>query len=295
MRSRVRDEARREGSVPASDVLVVIGAGGMGRAIARRCGSGATLLLADVGEAALDSVAHALTDEGHRVQTQRTDVSDRASVRRLADAAASLGSVRAIAHTAGVSPVQAPADTVVAVDLLGVAYVLDELAAVVAPGGAAVVISSMAGHLAPALSAEDERALAQATLDELPALPCVQQAAKGHPGLAYAFAKRATAIRVRAASVRWGRRGARVCSISPGIIATPMGRAELAGPTGALMDQMTRSSACQRLGTPDDVAAAAEFLLSQRAAFITGIDLLVDGGVVAAIQSGQLGKGAAPA
>src|SRR5438270_665466 len=145
-----------------SGVVVVIGTGGMGMAMARRCGSGARVLLADVEDKALDVAASELRNEGYDVETLRTDVSDEGEVAALAATAAALGSVRSLVHTAGVSPVQAPADRVVAVDLVGTAYVLEAFAGVVAEGGAGVVISSMAGHLAGPLSAEEEAALTNA-------------------------------------------------------------------------------------------------------------------------------------
>ena len=273
----------------SGDVLVVLGSGGMGVAIARRCGSGSTVLLGDMGEDALDGAASALGDEGHDVHTRRVDVSDAASVHALAEAAAALGPVRSIVHTAGISPVQSSADRVVAVDLVGTAYVLDAFGAVVAPGGAGVVISSMAGHLAGPLSAEDEAALAQSAAGDLLALPCVQRAADGDAGLAYAFAKAGASVRVRAAAMPWGRRGARINAISPGVITTAMGRAELEGPSGEFMRLLVASSGSGRLGTADDIASVTEFLLSQRASFVTGADVLVDGGVVAAVRSGQGG------
>jgi NAD(P)-dependent dehydrogenase (short-subunit alcohol dehydrogenase family) len=269
-------------------VLVVIGTGGMGVAIARRCGSGRRVLLADVDANALDATATALTAEGHDVTVQRVDVTDRASVEELARTAASLGPVGSVAHTAGVSPVQAPADLVLAVDLVGAAQVLDVFTGVMAPGGGGVVISSMAGHLVPPLAADVEAAIVAARPHELALLPAAREAAVD-PGIAYAFAKAAVAVRVRAAANAWGRAGARVNSISPGVIATAMGHMELAGASGDFMRQMVASSATARLGTPDDIAGAAEFLLSSRASFVTGTDLLVDGGAVAAVRSGQLG------
>jgi NAD(P)-dependent dehydrogenase (short-subunit alcohol dehydrogenase family) len=234
-----------------------------------------------------------LRDEGHDVTVHRTDVSDRASVDAFADAASALGAVRNVVHTAGLSPMQASAQDVIAVDLLGVAHVLDAFGGVVAPGGAGVVIASMAGHLIPPLPAEDEVAIAGAAASDLGSIDCVAAAASGDSGFAYAFAKQAAAVRVRAAAATWGRRGARINAISPGVIATSMGRAELEGPSGAFMRSMVASSGSGRLGTPDDIAGAVEFLLSPRASFVTGVDLLVDGGVVAAMRSGQVDLAAA--
>jgi len=244
------------------------------------------VLLGDVTDGALDAAAAPLRDEGHDVAVHRADVSDRASVDALAEAASALGDVRSIVHTAGLSPVQASAQDVIAVDLLGVAYVLDAFGRVVASGGAGVVIASMAAHLLPPLPAEDEAAIAGAEPSDLGSLECVSAAASGDSGLAYAFAKQGAAVRVRAAAAAWGHRGARVNAISPGVIATSMGRAELDGPSGEFMRSMVASSGSGRLGTPDDIAAAVEFLLSSRASFVTGVDLLVDGGVVAAMRSG---------
>jgi len=265
-------------------VVVIIGTGGMGMAIARQCGSGSRLLLADIGD-----VPSVLADEGYDVQTQHVDVSDAASVATLAATAAGLGRVRSIVHTAGLSPVQTSADRVMAVDLLGTAHVIESFGPVIASGGAAVVISSMAGHLAGGLSAEDEAALGHTAPGDLLGLECVQKAAAGDAGLAYAFAKAGVSALVRAAAQPWGRRGARINAISPGVIATAMGHAELEGPSGDFMRLMVASSGAGRLGTPDDIAAVTEFLLSARASFITGVDLLVDGGVVAAVRSGQVG------
>ena len=273
----------------AYGAVVVIGVGGMGEAIARRQGPGHHLLIADFNTDTLEKVAAGLRDDGFEVTTQQVDVSDAASVQALADASTDLGHVRQVIHTAGLSPVQATVDAILKVDLLGVALTLDAFGRVVARGGAGVVIASMAGTMAQGrFPAEMESALALTPADQLLGLPFLQPGAVPDPGAAYGIAKRGNQVRVEAASLTWAARGARVNSVSPGVISTAMGQQELAGASGALMRTMVESSATKRLGTPSDIAAAAAFLLSPEASFVTGTDLLVDGGVVAAIRSGAV-------
>ncbi|MFC5825430.1 SDR family oxidoreductase [Nonomuraea insulae] len=271
------------------NVVAIIGIGGMGQAIARRQGPGAHILAADHNEELLDSVTGLLRDEGYEVTPQVVDVSSRESVAALAGRAASLGDVRGVVHTAGLSPIQAPVPAILAVDLLGVALVLEEFGKVVAAGGAGVVIASMAGHFQAAFPAEDALRLATAPADDLLSLPIADPARFADSGQAYGFAKQANLLRVQAASSTWGARGARVNSISPGVIATPMGQAELGSGHGGVMKAMVGASNAGRLGTPADIAAAADFLLGPASGFISGTDLLVDGGVVAAVRTGNLG------
>lgn len=264
------------------DVAVVIGVGGMGRAIARRVGGGRRLLIADFDKNGLDAVVEVLAGEGHEVRGLHVDVSDAGSVAALAEAAGEAGRVTHLAHTAGVSPTQAVTKAVLEVDLLGTALVLDAFEGVVAEGGAGVVIASMSAYLAP-LPEDQVAALAYTPTAELLALPFLDREA--HPGIAYAVAKRGNVARVQAAAVAWGRRGARLNSISPGVISTPMGRQELDGESGAAMRAMVNASATGRLGTPDDIAHAAAFLLDPASSFISGVDLLVDGGTVAGVRA----------
>jgi NAD(P)-dependent dehydrogenase (short-subunit alcohol dehydrogenase family) len=271
----------------STDVLVVIGAGSIGRAIARRTGAGKHLLLADFDETTLQNAKTALADAGHAVITQRVDVSDRASVHALAQAAAGLGDVVQVVSTAGVSPVQASAEAVLAVDLYGTALVLEEFGQVIAPGGAGVHISSMAGHMPPPLDPQTAHALAFTPTEELLALPVLGKDAVPNSGAAYAVSKQANHLRVQAAAVTWGDRGARVNCISPGIILTPLARDEMSGPGAEGYQKMIETSAAGRVGTADEVATAAAFLLGPDAGFITGTDLLVDGGVIAALRAGR--------
>jgi NAD(P)-dependent dehydrogenase (short-subunit alcohol dehydrogenase family) len=269
-----------------SDVLVVVGVGGMGVSVARRSGAGRTIVLADIDSAALRAAADALTDDGHQVLTRQVDVTSRSSVAALADAARAAGRVTAVVHTAGLSPQQASTEAVLAVDLLGVALSIDEFGRVIEPSGAGVVIASMAGYLMPPLDPDTERRLATAPAEDLLGLEVCSNITSSQ--MAYPFAKRANQIRVAAAAGAWGERGARINSISPGVISTAMGRLELASESGGLMRAMVDNSGLRRLGTPEDIAAAAEFLLGPSASFITGTDLLVDGGVVAAISTGTI-------
>jgi NAD(P)-dependent dehydrogenase (short-subunit alcohol dehydrogenase family) len=268
-----------------ADVLVIIGTGAMGMSVARRMGAGRVIVVADIDDHLLTDVAEDLITDGHRVLKKKVDVTSRDSVADLAAFAADAGRVLHVVHTAGLSPSQASAEAILAVDLLGVALVLEEFEQVIAPGGSGVVIASMSAYIVPPPDAAIEAQLATTPTDELLSLPaCID--AMGTGPLAYPFAKRANVIRVAAAAKSWGRRGARINSISPGIISTAMGRLELDSENGQMMRAMVKSSGSGRLGTPDDIGAAAELLLGPLAAFITGIDLLVDGGVIAALRTG---------
>jgi NAD(P)-dependent dehydrogenase (short-subunit alcohol dehydrogenase family) len=269
------------------DVLVVIGAGGIGQAIARRTGAGKTVLLADYNEQILATAAEALEGAGHTVRTQRVDVSNHASVHALAEAAADLGNVTQVASTAGLSPVQASAQAVLAVDLYGTALVLEEFGQVIAPGGAGVHISSMAGHMGLPLDPETAHALAFTPADELLALPALSAEAVPNSGVAYGLSKQANHLRVQAAALSWGDRGARVNTISPGIILTALARDEMSGPGAEGYRKMIETSPAGRVGTADEVATIAAFLLGPDAGFITGTDLLCDGGVIAALRAGR--------
>lgn len=271
-----------------NQVIVVIGVGGIGLAIARRQGAGKAVLLADIDERALAAAAAVLEGTGYAVTAKRVDVSARASVHELANVASSLGDVAEIVHTAGLSPNMAAPARILAVDLLGTALVLDEFGSIVASGGAGIVISSMAGHMLPALPPELDQALAQTPADELLALPALQPTAVTDPGAAYAISKRANHLRVQAESLRWAERGGRVNAISPGIILTPMAQKEMASPIGDAYRAMIEASAARRVGTADEIASAAAYLLGPEAGFVTGSDLLIDGGVIAAIRNGRI-------
>lgn len=272
----------------ADTVAVLIGTGSIGVAVARRAAVGRTLLLADCNETQLAAAAEGLQCEGYDVETRVVDVSDRSSVTALAEAAASLGEVMRVIHAAGVSPTQAPPDRIVHVDLFGTAYVLDAFADVIADGGAGVVIASQAGHMGPGFPADLEHKLAYAPVEELVSLPGLVDGAIDDSGSAYIIAKRANALRVQAAALTWGERGARINCLSPGIISTPLARDEMTGPNAAGYARMIEVSAAHRMGTPSDVAELAALLLDDRGSFITGSDFLIDGGVIAAMRGGAL-------
>jgi NAD(P)-dependent dehydrogenase (short-subunit alcohol dehydrogenase family) len=272
-------------------VLVVIGTGGIGLAIARREGAGKTILLADVSEKALTEAAKGLENMGYTVQTQVVDIASHDSVHALAQKAADLGNVMQVIQAAGLSPNMAPPDKILAVDLLGNALVLEKFGQVIAEGGAGIVISSMAGHMPPALGQEADEALARTPADELLALPMLQPAHVPDSGAAYALSKRANQLRVQQESLHWGERGARLNSISPGIILTPLAQHEMSSPIGDAYRAMIKTSVAKRVGTADEVAAAAAYLLSPAASFVTGSDILIDGGVIAAMRAGKLSYG----
>lgn len=267
-----------------SDVVVVIGAGSIGQAIARRVASGRTVLLSDLRPEAAERAAQTLLDAGFEVQTAQVDVASAESVRALARRADGMGDVTHVIQTAGVSPAQAPPQTVIAVDLVGTALVLEEFGRIIAPGGAGIVISSQAGHMIPPLPAEQNQALANAPVEELADLPFVQ--AVENSMAAYCLAKRANSLRVQAQALAWGERGARLNAMSPGIIMTPLAREELESPAAQAYRTMIETSPARRVGTPDEIGEAAAFLM--RAGFVTGSDLLIDGGVIAAMAGGRL-------
>jgi len=271
-----------------TNVLVVIGVGGIGMAIARREGAGKTVLLADINEQALKDAAKNLEATGYNVTIQHVDVSLRPSVHALAKSAASMGNVMQVVHTAGLSPNMASPDKILMVDLLGTALVLEEFGNVIAPGGAGIVISSMAGYMFPPFGQEMDEALARTPADDLLKLPCLQPTAVSGSGAAYGISKRGNHLRVQTESLKWGERGARINSISPGIIMTPLAQHEMESPVGDIYKSMIKASVAKRVGTADEVASAAAYLLGSESNFMTGSDILIDGGVIAAMRAGRL-------
>jgi NAD(P)-dependent dehydrogenase (short-subunit alcohol dehydrogenase family) len=269
-------------------VIVVIGAGSIGQAIVRRISAGKYVVLADIRQENADAAAKTLTDAGFNVTTATVDVSLRASVRALVETATKLGEVSGVIHAAGVSPSQASPETILKVDLYGTALVLEEFGNVIARGGAGVVIASQSGHRLPPLSTEQNALLATTPVEELLRLPMLRPDQIKDSLHAYQISKRGNSLRVMAEAVRWGKRGARVNTISPGIIITPLANDELKGPRGPGYRRMLEVSAAGRAGTPDEVGTVGALLMGPDGAFITGSDFLMDGGVTAAYWFGDL-------
>jgi len=274
--------------MPLTNVIVVIGAGSIGQAIARRVSAGKHILLADLRQENAAAAAKVLVEAGFEVSTATVDISSRESVHALVEKATAIGDVTGVIHAAGVSPTQASPTTILKVDLYGTALVLEEFGNVIARGGAGVVIASQSGHRLGALTAEENKLLALTPTEELLALPMLQPDKITDPLHAYQISKRGNSLRVMAEAVRWGKRGARVNTISPGIIITPLAKDELNGPRGAGYRRMIELCPAGRAGTPDEVGNVGALLMGADGAFITGSDFLMDGGVTAAYWFGEL-------
>jgi NAD(P)-dependent dehydrogenase (short-subunit alcohol dehydrogenase family) len=272
------------------DVIVVIGPGQIGQAIARRIAVGKHVLLADMRQDNADAAAEVLANAGYQVSVAAVDASSREAVHELVERARSIGDVTGLIHAAGVSPSQAAPATILKVDLYGTALVLEEFGNVIARGGSGVVIASQSGHRLPPLTVEQNNALATTPVEELLSLPFLQPYQVTDSLHAYQLSKRGNSLRVMAEAVRWGKRGARLNTISPGIIMTPLAKDELTGPRGEGYRRMIETSVAGRAGTPDEVANVAALLMGPDGGFITGSDILMDGGVTATYWYGELAE-----
>jgi NAD(P)-dependent dehydrogenase (short-subunit alcohol dehydrogenase family) len=271
-----------------SNVIVLIGAGQIGQAIARRVGVGKHVVLADMRPENANAAADVMANAGYDVSVATVDVSSRDAVHALVEKSTKIGDVTGLIHAAGVSPSQATPATILKVDLYGTALVLDAFGSVIARGGSGVVIASQSGHRLPPLSVEQNRALAMTPVEELLGLPFLQPDQVKDSLHAYQLSKRGNSLRVMAEAVRWGTRGARINTISPGIIITPLAKDELTGPRGAGYRRMIDLSAAKRAGSPDEVGTVGALLMGPDGGFITGSDFLMDGGVTAAYWYGEL-------
>ena len=270
------------------DVILVVGAGPLGLAIARRIGAGRHVVLADLREETAKAALEQFLDAGYDASHAVVDIASRPSVEALVATCTSIGPLTGLIHAAGVSPSMATPEVILRVDLYGTALLLDAFGAVIAPGGAGVVIASQSGHRLPALSPQEDEALAMTPTEELLALPMLQPDQVTDTLQAYQLSKRANVLRVKAQAVRWGKRGARINAISPGIVITPLARHELTGPRADYYNRMIEGSPVGRAGTPDEVGAIGALLMGPDGAFITGSDVLMDGGVTASWFYGDL-------
>ena len=269
------------------EVVALLGAGSMGMAIAERVAQNRIVLLGDISENALETSRQKLEYSGYHVETMRVDASDKDSIYAFAKKAKELGNVKYYIHTAGASPNQTNPQHMIKLDLIGSAYALDAFGEVMAKDGAGILISSQTGYMLPQpLTNEEEYALTMTPADELSQLPMLQPNVIVNSGIAYIMSKRANQLRVRKAAIDWGKRGARVNTISPGVVVTPLAYDEFRA-AGEGYQKMIEASAMHRVGNPAEIANAAQFLLSDQASFITGTDLLVDGGTIAAIKTGE--------
>lgn len=261
------------------EITVVIGAGGIGQAIARRISSDRHILVANHTQESAEAAAKLLVDAGFETTAMQADISDRDMIQAVVKQAQKLGSIKALVQAAGVSPSQASIEAILKVDLYGTAMVLEEFGKVMAHGGSGIVISSQSGYRMPALTAEQDALLATTPAEELLNLDFVQNV--NDTLHAYQMSKRGNSLRVRGEAIHWAKRGARINAISPGIIVTPLARDELYGERADFYQRMLKKMPAGRAGTPDEVAALAALIMGSEGGFITGSDFLIDGGATA--------------
>lgn len=270
------------------DVMLVTGAGQISMAIARRLGYGKKIVMGDKNLGNAKAIAEIMNNAGYDVEPVEMDLSSRESIQAMIQKAQEYGRIKMLVNGAGVSPSQAPVEAILKVDLYGTAVLLEEVGKVIEQGGVGVTISSQSGWRMPQLTAEEDRALATTPTEELLQLELLQKDNIKDTLHAYQLAKRCNEKRVMAQSVEWGRRGARINAIAPGIIVTPLAADEFNGPRGDFYKNMFAKCPAGRPGTADEVANVAELLMSDRGAFITGSTILMDGGATASYYYGPL-------
>ncbi|GAB7496920.1 SDR family oxidoreductase [Bilophila wadsworthia] len=270
------------------NVMLLTGAGQIGMAIARRVGYGMKIVIGDKRRENAEAIADTMNKAGFTTVPVEMDLSSRASILALIDSAQQYGEISMLVNAAGVSPSQASIETILKVDLYGTAVLLEEVGKVISKGGVGVIVSSQSGHRMPALGIELDEQLATAPTEELLTLEALQPQNIRDTLHAYQMAKRCNVKRVMAEAVKWGNRGARINSISPGIIVTPLALDDFNGPRGDFYRNMFAKCPAGRPGTADEVANVAELLMSDRGAFITGADFLIDGGATASYFYGPL-------
>ena len=270
------------------DVMILTGAGQIGMAIARRMGYGKKIVIGDKKPENAQAIEKIMNDAGFDVEAMEMNLSSRESIKNLIAKAQEYGEIAMLVNAAGVSPSQAPIEAILKVDLYGTAVLLEEVGKVIKEGGVGVTISSQSGHRMPALTPEEDEQLACTPTEELLSLDILQPENIKDTLHAYQMAKRCNEKRVMAESVKWGEKGARINSISPGIIVTPLAIDEFNGPRGDFYKNMFAKCPAGRPGTADEVANVAELLMSDKGAFITGSDFLIDGGATASYFYGLL-------
>ena len=271
-----------------NEVVLLTGAGQIGMSIARRIGHGKKIIIGDKNLQNAQNIANIMTDAGFDVETVECDISSRDSIKNLIELAQSHGEIVYFINAAGVSPSQAPIETILKVDLYGTAVLLEEVGKVIKEGGAGVTISSQSGHRMKQLGAKIDEELATTPTEELLDLEVLQLENIEDTLHAYQLAKRCNLKRVMYEACRWGEKGARINSISPGIIVTPLAIDEFNGPRGDFYKNMFANCPSGRPGTADEVANVAELLMSDKGSFITGSDILADGGATASYFYGKL-------
>lgn len=269
-------------------VMLLVGAGQIGMAIARRVGTGMKIIVGDKKVENAENIAAILNNAGFDAFPVETDLSDRASIQSMIARGQEYGEITMLVNAAGVSPSQAPIEAILKVDLYGTAVLLEEVGKVIASGGVGVTISSQSGWRMPALTAQQDEQLATTPTEELLLLDFLQPENIRDTLHAYQMAKRCNEKRVMAQSVEWGKRGARLNAIAPGIIVTPLAIDEFNGIRGDFYKNMFAKCPAGRPGTADEVANVAELLMSDKGAFITGSTFLIDGGATASYYYGSL-------
>lgn len=270
------------------DVMILTGAGQIGMAIARRMGYGKKIVIGDRSVENAQSIAKIMNEAGFDAVPAEMDLSSRDSIMNLIAEAQKHGEIAMLVNAAGVSPSQASIETILKVDLYGTAVLLEEVGKVMKEGGAGVTISSQSGFRMPALTAEEDELLATTPVEGLLDLTMLQPENIRDTLHAYQMAKRCNEKRVMSEAVKWGKRGARINDIAPGIIVTPLAVDEFHGPRGDFYKNMFANCPAGRPGTADEVANVAELLMSDKGAFITGSTFLIDGGATASYFYGPL-------
>lgn len=270
------------------DVLILTGAGQIGMAITRRIGFGKKIIIGDKNIENAKNISEILVNAGFDVEYYECDISSRESIKNLIKEAEKFGEITKFINAAGVSPSQVPIETILKVDLYGTAVLLEEIGKVIKEGGTGVTISSQSGHRMKQLGAKIDEELATTPTEELLKLEVLQPENITDTLHAYQLAKRCNEKRVMYEACRWGEKNARINSISPGIIVTPLAIDEFNGPRGDFYKNMFANCPSRRPGTADEVANVAELLMNEQGSFITGSDFLIDGGATAAYFYGKL-------